>query len=98
MVELGVIYPAQVLGSDPSALRDFTQAAEGAGYRRFILAEHVLGADPDRPGGWDGPYTHETEFQEPFATFGFLAALTNTIELMTGVLVLPQRQTALVAK
>jgi len=95
---LAALYPSQLLGSDPSILRDFAQAAEGAGYGRLVFAEHVLGADPDRPGGWTGPYTHETEWQEPFVTFGYLAAVTQRIELMTGVLVLPQRQTALVAK
>ena len=71
---------------------------EGAGYARLAMGEHVLGADPDRPGGWTGPYTHETEWQEPFPTFGYLAAVTERIELMTGILILPQRQTALVAK
>jgi probable F420-dependent oxidoreductase len=64
----------------------------------LVLAEHVLGADPDRPGGWDGPYTHHNIWPEPFVTLGYLAAVTERIELMTGVLVLPQRQTALVAK
>ncbi len=97
-MELAVQYPADALGSDPNHLRGFVQAAEAAGYSRFVLAEHVLGADPDRPGGWDGPYTHENHWPEPFSTFGFLAAVTERIELMTGVLVLPQRQTALVAK
>jgi len=97
-MELAVQYPADALGSDPAHLRGFVQAAEAAGYARFVLAEHVLGADPDRPGGWTGPYTHENHWPEPFSTFGFLAAVTETIELMTGVLVLPQRQTVLVAK
>jgi len=97
-MELAVQYPADALGSDPEVLRGFAQAAEEAGYARLVMAEHVLGADPDRPGGWDGPYTHENHWPEPFTTFGFLAAVTERIELMTGVLVLPQRQTVLVAK
>ena len=97
-MELAVQYPADVLGSDPDVLRGFVQAAEETGYARFVLPEHVLGADPDRPGGWDGPYTYRQHWAEPFTTFGFLAAVTERIELMTGVLVLPQRQTVLVAK
>src|SRR5690606_23356748 len=50
------------------------------------------------PGGWSGPYTHETPFQEPFVLFGFMAAVTTTLEFATGIIILPQRQTALVAK
>lgn len=98
MTALATMYPNNVLGSDPGMLRDYAQAAEAAGYDRLILAEHVLGVHPDRPGGWDGPYDHTIEWQEPVATFGFLAAVTETIELMTGIFILPQRQTVLVAK
>ena len=97
-MRLAVQYPADVLGSDPATLRGFAVAAEAAGYARLVLPEHVLGADPDRPGGWSGPYTHEHHWPEPFPTFGYLAAVTERLELMTGVLILPQRQTVLVAK
>ena len=97
-MELAVQYPADALGSDPEVLRGFAQTAEQAGYARLVFAEHVLGADPDRPGGWDGPYTYRNHWPEPMTTFGFLAAVTERIEMMTGVLVLPQRQTVLVAK
>ena len=97
-MHLAVQYPADALGSNPAHLTGFAQAAEAAGYTRFVLPEHVLGADPDRPGGWTGAYTYRHEWPEPFATFGFLAAVTERLELMTGVLILPQRQTVLVAK
>jgi probable F420-dependent oxidoreductase len=97
-MQLTAFYPSYELGSDPAILRDYAQAAEGAGYARLAMGEHVLGADPDRPGGWQGPYTHEHEWPEPFPTFGYVAALTERIELMTGILILPQRQTVLVAK
>jgi probable F420-dependent oxidoreductase len=97
-MKLVATYTTNELGSDPAVLRDFAQAAEGAGYTRLTMGEHVLGADPDRPGGWTGPYTHETAWSEPFPTFGYLAAVTERIEFMTGVLILPQRQTAVVAK
>ena len=98
IADLVAFYASNDLGSDPTVLRDYAQAVEGAGYARMSMGEHVLGADPNRPGGWAGPYTHETEWQEPFPTFGYLAAVTERIELMTGILILPQRQTALVAK
>jgi probable F420-dependent oxidoreductase len=97
-MELAAVYPSYELGSDPSVLRDFAQAAEGAGYTRLVLAEHVLGAHPDRLRDHSAPYTYEHEWPEPIATLGFLAAVTQRIELMTGILILPQRQTVLVAK
>ncbi len=107
-MELGVVFPTNEMGTDPIAIRDYAQAAEDLGYTRLVAYDHVLGAHPDRPegGAWLGPYgrrvtppyTHENAFHEPFVLFGFLAGLTSNLEFMTGVLVLPQRQTALVAK
>ncbi|MBM3140712.1 MAG: LLM class F420-dependent oxidoreductase [Chloroflexi bacterium] len=97
-MELTAFYPSYELGSDPGVLRDYAQAAEALGYARLAMGEHTLGADPDRPGGWQGAYTFRHEWPDPFPTFGYLAAVTERIELMTGILILPQRQTALVAK
>ena len=97
-MKLTAHYPSVEVGSDPIALRDYAQAAEQSGYSRITMGEHILGADPERPGGWDGPYTHEHEWPAPFPTFAYVAAVTERIELMTGILILPQRQTALVAK
>ncbi|MEE8421763.1 MAG: LLM class F420-dependent oxidoreductase [Dehalococcoidia bacterium] len=97
-MKLTAFYPSSDLGSDPVVLRDYAQTAEAAGYDRIAMGEHVLGADPDRPGGWEGPYTHENEWPEPFPTFAYLASVTERVELMTGVVILPQRQTVLVAK
>ena len=107
-MELGVVFPTNEIGNDRIAIRDFAQAAEDLGYTRFVAYDHVLGAHPERPEGdaWVGPYgrhvtppyTHESAFHEPFVLFGYLAGLTDRLEFMTGVLVLPQRQTALVAK
>ena len=62
------------------------------------MYDHVLGADPDRPGGWTGPYTYRHAFHEPFVLFSFMAAVTRAIEFATGIIILPQRQAALVAK
>jgi probable F420-dependent oxidoreductase len=97
-MQLGVVFPQLEIGVDPAVVRDYAQAADELGYRHLIAYDHVLGANPDRPGGFQGPYTHESLFHEPLVLLGFLAGLTRTIELWTGVIILPQRQTALVAK
>ena len=98
-MKFGVVFPQNQLGDDPKVIRDFVQAAEGMGYHHLLAYDHVLGANPEREG-WraDSPYTYEDMFHEPFTLFAYLAGLTETIGFMTGVLILPQRQTALVAK
>ena len=97
-MRIGVVYPQTEYGNDPTAIRDYAQAVEGMGYTHILAYDHVLGANPDRPGGWRGPYTDQTPFQEPFVLFSYMAAVTSTVELATGIIILPQRQTALVAK
>lgn len=97
-MRFGVIFPQTEIGNDPAVIRDFAQAAEELGYAHIVAFDHVLGADRRRPGGWNGPYDSDTPFHEPFVLFGFMAGVTSRIELATGVLILPQRQTALVAK
>jgi probable F420-dependent oxidoreductase len=97
-MKIGVVFPQSEIGSDPGVIRDFAQAVEALGYSHLLVYDHVLGAHPDREPRLTGPYTHETLFHEPFVLFGYLAAVTKTIELVTGVIILPQRQTALVAK
>ena len=98
-MKFGVVYPQTQFGADPAEMRDFVQAAEGMGYHHILVYDHVLGANPDR-AGWDSgrPYTYTDTFHEPFTLFSWMAALTERIGFMTGVLILPQRQTALVAK
>jgi probable F420-dependent oxidoreductase len=95
---LGVIFPQLESGTDPIALRDYVQAAEEIGYDHVVMYDHVLGADPTNRPGWRGIYTHHDSFHEPFVFLGYAAALTRRIGLATGVIILPQRQTALVAK
>lgn len=97
-MEFGAVFPQTEIGNDPIAIRDYAQAVEALGYSHLLLYDHVLGADPDRPGGFTGPYNKDTPFHEPFVTMGYLAAATTTLEFATAVLILPQRQTALVAK
>jgi probable F420-dependent oxidoreductase len=103
-MKLGVVLPQTEIGSDPGVIRDYAQAAEQLGYHDLHAFDHVLGGHPDRfqgrlpPFYAQPPYTHESPFHEPFVLFGYLAAVTTRIELVTGILILPQRQTALVAK
>jgi len=97
-MKIGVVFPQTEIGQDPAAIRDYAQAVESMGYTHMLAFDSVVGANPDRPGGWDSPYTYQHAFHEPFALFAFCAAVTRRIELVTGVLILPQRQTTLVAK
>jgi probable F420-dependent oxidoreductase len=98
-MKLGVVFPQTEIGNDPSVVRDYAQAAEDLGYSHLLAFDHVVGGHPDRFRDWRSPpYTHESQFHEPFVLFGYLAAATTRLGLVVGVLVLPQRQTALVAK
>ena len=97
-MEIGIVFPHNEIGTDPGAIKAWAQGAEGLGARHMLIYDHVLGADPDRPGGFRGPYDKDIAFHEPFSVFSFMAAVTSTITFMTAVLILPQRQTALVAK
>jgi len=98
IMRIGVIYPHFEFGSDPAAIREYAQAAEELGYAHIGADDHVIGPNPDSPGGWSGWVTYHTPFFEPFVLFGFMAAVTQKIEFETCVLLLPQRQTVLVAK
>lgn len=98
MMKLGVVFPQTEIGTDPGAIRDFLQAIEDIGYDHVVLYEHVINADTSSRPGWLGAYSLGDQFHEPMATLGFAAAVTRRLELVTGVLILPQRQTVLVAK
>ena len=97
-MKIGLVFPQTEFGNDLIALRDYTQTAESLGFSHILAYDHVLGANPDRPGGWQGPYTHQDPFHEVFLLFSYMAALTTTLEFITGILILPQRETAVVAK
>jgi len=97
-MRLGAIFPQTEIGADPAGVRDFAQAAESLGYDHLLVFDHVLGADASKRDGWDRPYQHTDMFHEIFVLFGYLAGITKDIELTSGVLILGQRQTALVAK
>jgi probable F420-dependent oxidoreductase len=97
-MQLGVVFPQTEIGPDPGAVGGRAQAAGEIGYRHLLAYDHVLGADVSQRPGWTGPYTSEHQFHELFVLFGYLAAIAPGLELVAGVLVLPQRQTALAAK
>ncbi len=97
-MRIGVIFPQTEIGPDPGAVRAFAQAAEDLGYDHLVAFDHVLGADTSNRPDFPGIYTHKDLFHEPFVLFGHLAAVTQRLELVTGIIILGQRQTALVAK
>jgi probable F420-dependent oxidoreductase len=96
-VKLGVSFSHPDLGTDPGFLKAFAQSVEGAGFDHLLAAEHVIGGHPDRAGG-QKVHTYDIAYHEPFVLFGFLGAVTTRLELVTSILILPQRQTVLVAK
>lgn len=96
-LRVGASIPQTEIGSDPGAIREFALAVERMGFEHIVVYDHVLGADPAVHGG-NFLYTHKDAFHEPFVTMGFLAGMTTRLRFATGVLVLAQRQAALVAK
>jgi probable F420-dependent oxidoreductase len=97
IVNIGVVFPQTEIGADRGAIRAYAQRVEELGFSHVLAYDHVLGADPAVHTGWSGPYDVTTTFHEPFVLFGYLAGFTS-LELVTGIIILPQRQTALVAK
>ncbi len=96
-MQIGVVFPQTEIGADVGAVRAYATAVEQLGFKHLLAYDHVLGADPGVHQPWNGPYDVDTTFHEPFVLFGFLAGFTK-LELVSGVIILPQRQTALVAK
>jgi probable F420-dependent oxidoreductase len=96
-MKIGVVFPQTELGGDVGAVRAYGQAVDGLGYHHLLAYDHVVGADPQVHAPWNGPYDVTTTFHEPLVMFGYLAAITE-LELVTGIVILPQRQTVLAAK
>ena len=97
-MKVGALLPQSELDLDPITMRDFAQAVEGMGYAHIAMFDHVLGADIAERPNWTGPYTSDHRFREPMVVMGFLSGVTTKLELVPEVMVVPQRQTALVAK
>ena len=96
-MQIGVVFPQTEIGDDAGAIRAYATGVEELGYHHLLAYDHVIGADPQAHPGWSGPYDLYSTFHEPFVLYGFLAALTR-LELVTGIIILPQRQTVLAAK
>ncbi len=97
-MKFGVVFPQTEIGADPDTIVRFATTAEELGFDHLIAYDHVIGVNTASRPDWQGPYTSESMFHEPFVLFSYLAGLTQTLELVSAVIILPQRQTALVAK
>jgi probable F420-dependent oxidoreductase len=97
-MKIGAIFPQLDLGADVGAIREYGQAVDEMGYDHLLAFDHVVGADPAVHVGWSGFYDVTSTFHEPFVLFGFLAGICPSLEFATGIVILPQRQTVLVAK
>jgi len=98
-MKIGIAYPQIELGGDPIAVLRFGKAVEALGFDHLLAYDHVLGAVlEDRTPSFSGPYDENDPFHDPLVMFGYLAGVTERIEFATGILILPQRQTALVAR
>jgi len=97
-MRIGVVFPQTEIRSDRYFIKDYGQAAEDLGFSHILAYDHVIGANLASRPNWKPPYSHLDSFHEPFVLFGYLAGLTQKIELVTGIIILPQRQTVLVAK
>jgi probable F420-dependent oxidoreductase len=96
-MQIGVVFPQTEIGADAGAVRTYAERVEQLNFAHLLAYDHVVGADPTIHTGWQGPYDVHTTFHEPMVLFGYLAAITS-IELVTGIIILPQRQTVLAAK
>ncbi len=97
-MRVGVVFPQTEIGTDPALIKDYAQTAEELGFLHILAYDHVVGANPASRPGWKPAYSYLDTFHEPLVLFGYLGGLTKKVELVTGIIILPQRQTVLVAK
>ena len=97
-MRIGAVFPQTESGTDPGAIKAYSQAVESLGFDHILAFDHVIGANAESRPGWSGAYGHTDSFYEPLVLFGHIAATTEKIELVTGIIILPQRQTVLAAK
>jgi probable F420-dependent oxidoreductase len=96
--QIGAFFPTRDMPPDRIAIRDWAQAAEQIGFDFIEVSDHVLGVERSALPDFEGPYDVDDSFHETFVTLSYIAAVTEWVGLVSGVLILPQRQTALVAK
>ncbi|MBT5319058.1 MAG: LLM class F420-dependent oxidoreductase [Chloroflexi bacterium] len=97
-MKIGVVFPQTEIGPDAGGVRAYTQAVEQMGYNHVLAYDHVIGANLANRSNWTGAYSLESQFHEPFVLFSFMAGISETLEFASGIIILPQRQTVLVAK
>ena len=97
-MQIGAVLPQTEIATDMSTLRDYAQAMQDLGYQHLVTSDHVLGANPDGHPGWTRPQRHTTVVHEPFVLFGFIAGVAPKLGVLSNVVIMPQRQTVLVAK
>jgi probable F420-dependent oxidoreductase len=97
-LKFGAVLPHNEIGTDAGAIVHYLQGLEELGVANLLAYDHVLGADPDRPGGFRGAYDKDVAFHEPLTFFAFAAGVAPTLEFVSCVMILPQRQAVLVAK
>lgn len=98
-MQFGAVFPQTEIGADPDAIRRYARAVETMGFDYLLAYDHIIGANPEKPGPWqNGPYDYRDTFHEPLVLFSHLAGITTDLAFATGILILPQRQTVLVAK
>ncbi len=97
-MQIGVVFPHNTIEADFSAIKAFAQAIEAMGFSHIVSYDHVVGANRASRPDWKGIYDLDSKFHEPIALLSFIAGITSTIGLATGIMILPQRQTVLVAK
>ncbi|MEQ1887599.1 MAG: LLM class F420-dependent oxidoreductase [Alphaproteobacteria bacterium] len=97
-MRVGLLFPTLDMGSDFGGIRDYIETVEALGYNHLLVPDHVMGAGLGTRPDWKGPYNYTNPFHEPFTMFGYIAGVTKRLEMASGVLILPQRQTVLVAK
>ena len=97
-MRIGAVFPQTEAGTDIGAVTDYIQNVESLGFDHVLAFDHVLGANASSRAGWSGAYQHTDSFYEPMTFYSYVAAITSRLDLATGVIILPQRQTALFAK
>lgn len=90
-MKIGVVFPHNEIGVNPDDIKAWAQGVESLGADHMVIYDHVLGADRNRPGGFQGLYDKDVAFHEPLTLFSYIAAITNKIKMVTAILISPQR-------
>ena len=100
MAEITLRLPiADEAGSDPAGLLDLARRAEDSGFHAVSLSDHVvMGPNVDRYPWGSFPFSPAAPWAEPLTMLTAIAAVTRDLRLTTGILIVPLRPAALLAK